>query len=147
MSFQTCFFPNPLVYVSTAMHVCALLCLQTRHSVSRFYVRTCVTHASWYCRELASKTGKKINCWIKSLFFVVFAHKKYSHSFIKLRLNHWCDMDYFNNVLTNFLGLKRVNCVAVHGGSESSGISSKKIVICVLKMNEGLTCLEQHEGE
>ncbi len=27
------------------------------------------------------------------------AHKKYSRSFVK-RLDHWCHMDYFNNVLT-----------------------------------------------
>ncbi len=31
----------------------------------------------------------------KVVIFVFFAHKKYSRSFIKLRLNHWC----FNDVL------------------------------------------------
>ncbi len=31
---------------------------------------------------------------------VFFAHKKYSHSFITLWLNHWCHMDCFNDVLT-----------------------------------------------
>ncbi len=36
----------------------------------------------------------------KVVIFVFFAHKNYSHSFIKLRLNHWCHMDYFNNALT-----------------------------------------------
>ncbi len=56
-------------------------------------------------------------------------------------------MDYFNNVLTTFLGLERVSCVAVYAGSESSWISSKNILICVPKMNEGLTGLERHEGE
>ncbi len=54
-----------------------------------------------------------------------FVHKKYSHSFIKLRLNNRCHMDYFNDVLTTFLGLELVSCVAVHGGTESSQISSK----------------------
>ncbi len=39
--------------------------------------------------------------------FVFFEHKKFSHRFIKLRLNHWCHMDYFNDVLlTTFLGLE-----------------------------------------
>ncbi len=33
-------------------------------------------------------------------------------------------MDYFNNVLTSFLGLKRGSCIAV--GSEVSRISSEK---------------------
>ncbi len=52
-------------------------------------------------------------------------YKNNSHSFIKLRLNHRCHMDYFNDVLTTFLGLELVSCVAVYGGSESSQISSK----------------------
>ncbi len=52
----------------------------------------------------------------KVVIFVLFAHKKYSRSFIKLRLNPWCHMDYFNDVFTTFLGLE---------GSESSQISSK----------------------
>ncbi len=59
--------------------------------------------------------------------------------FIKLRLNHWAHMEYFNNILTTFLGLERVSCVAVNAGSES--------LICVPKMNEGLACLEWNEGE
>ncbi len=37
-------------------------------------------------------------------------------------------------------------CVAVYAGSDSSQISYKNILICVLKMNEGLTSLEQHES-
>ncbi len=45
-------------------------------------------------------------------------------------------MDYFNDILTTFLGLERGNCVAVYAGSESSRISSKNILIFVLKMSE-----------
>ncbi len=37
---------------------------------------------------------QKINCWVKQLYL----HKKYSRSLITLKLNHWCQMDYFNNV-------------------------------------------------
>ncbi len=48
-------------------------------------------------------------------------------------------MDYFNDVLTTFLGLVRGSGVAVYAGSESSAL------IRVLKMNKGLTGLEQHE--
>ncbi len=32
------------------------------------------------------------------IIFVFFAYKKYSHSFVKLRLNTWCDMDYFTDL-------------------------------------------------
>ncbi len=58
-------------------------------------------------------------------YFCVFAHKKYSCSFITLRLNYWCHMDYYINVLTTFLGLERGSYIAVYAGSESSWISSK----------------------
>ncbi len=51
-------------------------------------------------------------------------------------------MDYFT-----FLGIERVSCVAVYGKLESSRISSKNNLICFLKMNKGLTCLEQLDGE
>ncbi len=44
-------------------------------------------------------------------------------------------MDYFNDVLTTFLGIERACCVAVYAGSKSSWISSKK----------DLMGLEQHE--
>ncbi len=53
----------------------------------------------------------------------------------------------FTDVFTMFLDLGTFSCVAVCGGSDSSPISSKNILICVLKMNEGLTGLERHEGE
>ncbi len=44
-------------------------------------------------------------------------------NFLKLRLSHWCHMDNLNDVLTTFLGLDRVSCVTIYGGSESSRIS------------------------
>ncbi len=53
-------------------------------------------------------------------------------------------MDYFNSVITTFLGLQQVSCIAFYGGSDSF---IKYILICLLKMNEGLTGLEQREGE
>ncbi len=56
---------------------------------------------------------------------VFFALKNYSCRFTKLLLNHWCHMDYFNDVLTTFLGLERVSCIAVFRGSESFRILSK----------------------
>ncbi len=47
-----------------------------------------------------------------SFFFV---YKKYSRSFIMLRLNHWWQIDYFDYVFHTFLGLDSVNCLAVNG--------------------------------
>ncbi len=35
-------------------------------------------------------------------------------------------MDYFNDVLTTFVGLEHGSYIAVYAGSESSWISSKK---------------------
>ncbi len=61
----------------------------------------------------------------KVVIFVFFVHKTYFHSFIKLGLNHWCHMDYFNYIFTTFLGLEHVSCIAVYAGLESSQVSSK----------------------
>ncbi len=84
------------------------------------------THVSWFCCERVSNTDteekKLLN---KVVIFVFFAHTKWSRRFRKLRLNHWCHMDYFIDVLTTFLGLESGSYVAVYGGSENSWISSK----------------------
>ncbi len=83
----------------------------------------------------------------KVVIFVFLANKKYSCSFTKLRFwCHRCHMGYFINILTTFLGLKCVSCVAVYTGSESLDFI-KNILTCVLKTNIGLMGLEQHEGE
>ncbi len=78
-------------------------------------------HDSWYCCECKLKTDMEENL-NKVLFF---ANKKYSRSFISLSLNQWCHMDYYINVLTTFLGLERISCVAVYAGMKSTRISSK----------------------
>ncbi len=57
--------------------------------------------------QYGTRVKEETNCWIKSLFFVFFAHKKYSRSFVKLR-----------------------GPLLSMGGSESSRNSSK-ILICV----------------
>ncbi len=50
----------------------------------------------------------------KVVIFVFFAQKKYYHSFVKLRLNHWCHMDYFNDVLTMLLDCDHDRILAVN---------------------------------
>ncbi len=56
-------------------------------------------------------------------------------------------MDYFNDVLTTFLGLEPGSCVAVYGVVRKLSDLIKNLLICVPKMNEGFTGLERHEGE
>ncbi len=82
----------------------------------------------------------------RQVISVFFAYKKYSRSFVKLRLNPWCHMDYFTDLLATFLDLVRSNYIAVYGRVRELSECIKKILICVPKMNEGLTGLEQHEG-
>ncbi len=41
---------------------------------------------------------------------------------VEITVEPLMSMDYFNDVLTTFLGLERVSCVAVYAGSESSQI-------------------------
>ncbi len=55
-------------------------------------------------------------------------------------------MDYFSDLLATFLDVDRVNSIAVYR-SDSSQDASKNTLICVPKMNGGLTGLERHEGE
>ncbi len=56
-------------------------------------------------------------------------------------------MDYFNDVLTKFLDIDRVRILAVYGRVRELSEFIKNILICVPKMNKGLTGLERHEGE
>ncbi len=54
------------------------------------------------------------------------AHKKYSHGFIKLRLNHWCHMDCFNDSYLSGPWTCLIASLLSMGVSESSQISSYK---------------------
>jgi len=56
-------------------------------------------------------------------------------------------MDYFNNVFTIFLDLKRSNDIAAYVWFRNLSDFMKNILICVPKMNEGITDLGWHEGE
>ncbi len=55
-------------------------------------------------------------------------------------------MDYFNNVFTTFHSTLNVVVVLSMEGQKALGFH-QKYLICVPKMNKGLTGLEQHEGE
>ncbi len=62
-------------------------------------------------------------------------------------------MDYFNDLLKisisgpPFLDLDRSNNIVVYVRVRELSEFIKNILICVPKMNEGLTDLERHEGE
>ncbi len=56
-------------------------------------------------------------------------------------------MDYFTDVLATFLDLDRGSMLAVYGRVRQLSDFIENILISVLKMNEGLTGLERHEGE
>ncbi len=64
----------------------------------------------------------------KVIIFVFFAHKSYSRILIKLRLNH-CHMDYFNDVLTTFLGLERGSSLAMED-QKALGFHQKYLNLC-----------------
>ncbi len=81
------------------------------------------THVLYFPEHTSDTEEKKL--FNKVVIFVFFVHKKYSRSFLTLRLSHWCHMDYIIDVLATFLGLEHFSCVAVYAGSESSQISSK----------------------
>ncbi len=53
-------------------------------------------------------------------------------------------MDYFTDLLSTFLGVDRVNYIAVYARIREL---SEFILICVPKMNRGLMGLERHEAE
>ncbi len=56
-------------------------------------------------------------------------------------------MDYFTDVLATFLALNKSVVLLSMQGQKAVRFHKKNILICVLKMNEGLTGLEWHEGE
>jgi len=55
--------------------------------------------------------------------------------------------DCFNDVFSTFLDLESVDYIAVYGRVIYLSDFIKNILICVLKMNEGFTGVERHEGE
>jgi len=48
----------------------------------------------------------------------IFEHKKHSDHSIKLRINHWRHMYYFNDIFTTFLGLESGSCAIDYQSSD-----------------------------
>ncbi len=83
----------------------------------------------------------------KVVILVFFAYKKYSRSFVKLRLNPWCHMDYFTDLLAMFLDVDRDYYIAVYGRIRQLSECIKTILNCVPKTNKAFTGLERHGGK
>ncbi len=97
--------------------------------------------------KMALRWQEKI-CWIKSfIIFIFFVYKRYSRRFIKVKLNHWWQMDYFDDVFYTFLSLDSVIFLAVNGTVTSLPVFIPNILKCVLKTNKAFTGLERHEGK
>ncbi len=142
-----------ITYVNNVCNECMRILLFAFRSKCKQCIRVrCCWHRTacvvYVCDTLQNGTigwrrgDKLLN---KVVIFVFFAHKKYSRSFVKWQLNHWCHMDYFNDVLASFLSLDRVRILAVYGRVGELSEFIRNILICVPKMNEGLTGLEWNE--
>jgi len=109
-------------YVWKLIWICVIYIINTQNH-NKTSKSHCAKWYSWYStlwRQTDPEEKKSSN---KAVILVFFAHKYYFCSFIELRLNHCCHMDYLNYAITTFQGLER--SLAVYGGSESSQISSK----------------------
>ncbi len=82
----------------------------------------------WYGHEWTRFRDTEENKLLNEVvIFVFFAHKKYSQSLLKLRLNHGCHMDYFNDVLPTDLGLEHGSCME---GQKALGFHHKYLNLC-----------------
>ncbi len=134
-----------LFCVSSTVRGYAVCCLHFDLNVNKVSMYICCLRM-WYSPKWRQGEAEETkNCWIKSFLFSL--RTKYSRSFVKLGLNHWSHMNYFNDVLVPFLSLDRVRILAVYGRVRELSEFINNILICVLKMNKGLTGLERHEGE
>ncbi len=79
---------------------------------------------------LTQRDREETNCWINVVILIFFAYKKYSRRFIKFRLNHWWQMDYFDYVFYTFLCLDSVIYLAVNGTVTPPGFHPKYHKFC-----------------
>ncbi len=69
----------------------------------------------------------------KVFIFVFFAHIKYSRSFIKLRLNHWCHIRHQTILTMSFLPVWALNVLVVLlsiEGQKAFGFHQKYLNLC-----------------
>ncbi len=66
---------------------------------------------------------------------------------MKLRLNHWCHMDYFYDVPAAFLGLECGRSITVYRRVRKLTKFLQKYLNLCSEDEGGLTGLERHESE
>ncbi len=142
-----------LFYVSRATRIHILHSLRfdlNKNSVSlwRDWHRTayaiCV---QWIFSKMALRWRRWDELLNKVVIFIFFAYKKYFRHFIMFRLNHWWQMDYFDDVFHTFLGLDSVIYLAVNGTVTRLPVFIQNIWNCVPKTNKAFTGLEWHGGK
>ncbi len=110
-----------ITYVNSVCNVCTRIrCLCSDQSVNNVngvsvYIRCICCLCMWYSPKSCYRVTWGDELLNKVVIFVFSAHKRYSRSFVKLHLNHWCYVDYFNDFLATFLSLDRGKTLAVYG--------------------------------
>ncbi len=72
-----------------------------------------------YSRECAVEIDTENKLLNKVIILDFLKLQEYFLCTKKTKLNRLSHMDYFNDVLTTFLGLECVSCVAVYGGQKA----------------------------
>jgi len=112
---------NQYIY---SVWICFLHCLcfdlNKNNLWHSWHRRAYAVYVQWILSKMEPGWSRGDTFFNKIVFFFFFVYKKCSRSFVKLRLNPSCHMDYFTDLLAIFLDLDRVNYIAVYGGSESS---------------------------
>ncbi len=89
--------------ITYVINVCTQIrCLRFDLNVNNVSAYIRCLRMYYFQMEQGWRGGRKV---LNKVIFVLSAHKKFSRSFVKLRLNHWCHMHYFNDFLTTFLDL------------------------------------------
>ncbi len=87
-------------------HACAAPCLRAEECTRMRCGAVRNGRGQWRRRE------ELLN---KVVIFVFGAQNKYSRSFVKLRFNHWCPMDYFpRNISVTFLSMQGQKALRFH---------------------------------
>ncbi len=135
-------------------NACALLssaCKQSSAHSFRFYVSSITRIRCLHAEVLLIMAEDVI--WMKRMLNKVFFFLLYTQKvFLQLRKSTVeplmsCHMDCFIDVLTTFLGLGTFQLCCCLWRVRKLMDFIKNILICVPKMNEGLTGLKQHEGQ
>jgi len=133
------------------MCIYALVWMKTAHrrnaadTEERTLPAYCSELPKWCYADLERHRGEEL--LNKVIIFVFFVYKKYYCRFIKLRLNHWWQMDYSDDAFHTFLDLDTVIYLAVYGTISSLPVFIQNILNCVPKTNEAFTGLERHGGK